>query len=132
VALDRKLLVLSVVREADNALTFHTVLSRSNLRTEELEDTMGALALNGKIRTFAGDEEKPLEERRFFCTQEARREIEEYISEQLPVLAGGGHLYFAYGAEMEPGFYQELSPGVHFLMRGCSRAENSLACRNVI
>lgn len=119
VALDRKLLVLSIIREADNALTFHTVLSRSNLQAKELEDTMGALALNGKIRTFAGDEEKPLEERRFFSTQEARREIEEYIREQLPVLAGEGHLYFAYGAELEPGFYQGLSSGVHFLMKGC-------------
>lgn len=118
-SLDRKLLVLCIVKEADNALTFRTILNRSNLQLKELEETMGALALDGKIRTFAGDEEKPLSERRFFSAQEARKEIEEYVDEQLPELAGEGRLYFAYGVEIEPDLYKGLSPSGHFLMKGC-------------
>lgn len=117
--LDRRLLVLCIIREADNALPFRAILSRSNLPAGELEKTMGALALDGKIRTFAGDEEKPLEERRFFSAQEARREIEELAEEHLPLLAGEGRLYFVYGAGLDPEMYRRLSPGCHFLMRGC-------------
>lgn len=118
-ALDRKLLVLCIVREADNALTFRTLLNRSNLQAKDLEEAMGALALDGKIRTFAGDEEKPLSERRFFSAQEARQEIEELVGEHFPILAGEGNLYFAYGADLEPDLYHGLTPGGHFLMRGC-------------
>lgn len=118
-ALDRKLLVLCIIREADNALTFRTLLKRSNLQAEELEEAMGALSLDGKIRTFAGDEEKPLSERRFFCAQESRQGIEDWMDEHLPVLSGEGHLYFAYGADLEPDLYHGLTPGGHFLMRGC-------------
>lgn len=117
--LNRKLLVLCIVKEADNALTFRMILKRSNLQAKELEETMGALVLDGKIRTFTGDEEKPLAERRFFSSQESRREIEEYIEEQLPALAGEGHLYFAYGADLDPEYYHRLSPNGHFLMKGC-------------
>lgn len=117
-SLDRNLLVLCIIREADNALTFQTILNRSNLKVEELEDAMGSLALGGKIRTFAGDEIKPLAERRFFSVHENRQEIDELIAGQLPLLAGEACLYFAYGEELEPELYRSLS-GVHFLMRGC-------------
>lgn len=116
--LDRNLLVLCVIREADNALTFQTILNRSNLQVKELEEAMGVLVLGGKIRSFAGDEMKPLAERRFFSVHENRREIDDLIAGQLPLLAGEACLYFVYGPELEPERYRS-SPGVHFLMRGC-------------
>lgn len=117
-ALDRNLLVMCIIREADNALTFQTILNRSNLQAKELEQAMGVLALDGNIRTFAGDDLKPLAERRFFSVQEKRQEIDDLIAGQLPLLAGESCLYFAYGPELEPELYRSL-PGVHFLMRGC-------------
>lgn len=117
-ALDRNLLVLCIIREADNALAFQSILNRSNLTAKELEKAMGVLALDGKIRTFAGDELKPLAERRFFSVNENRQEIDDLIAGQLPLLAGEGCLYFAYGAELEPELYSS-SPEVYFLMRGC-------------
>ncbi len=117
-ALDRNLLVLCVIREADNALTFQTILNRSKLQVKELEEAMGVLALGGRIRSFAGDEVKPLAERRFFSVHENRQEIDDLIAGQLPLLAGEDCLYFAYGPELEPELYRS-SPGVHFLMRGC-------------
>lgn len=115
--LDRNLLVLSIIREADNALTFQTVLNRSKLQAKELEETMGLLVLDGKIRTFAGDELKPLVERRFFTVHENKQIIDDFIAGQLPLLAGEDCLYFAYGAELEPELYHS-SKEIHFLMRG--------------
>lgn len=117
-ALDKNLLVLCIIREADNALTFQTVLNRSNLQAKELEEALGILALGGKIRTFAGDEAKPLFERRFFSVHENRQEIDDLIAGQLPLLAGEDCLYFAYGPELDPELYRS-SKEVHFLMRGC-------------
>lgn len=117
-ALDKTLLVLCIIREADNALTFQTILNRSNLQAKELEEAMGVLSLGGKIRTFAGDEVKPLLERRFFSVHEKGQEIDDLIAGQLPLLAGESCLYFAYGPELDPDLYRSL-PGVHFLMRGC-------------
>lgn len=117
-ALDRNLLVLCIIREADNALTFQNILNRSKLQAKELVETMGILALNGKIRTFAGDDLKPLAERRFFSVNENRQEIDDFIAGQLPLIAGESCLYFAYGSDLEPELYRSL-PGVHFLMKGC-------------
>jgi len=116
-ALDKSWLVLCIIREADNALTFQTILNRSNLQAKELEEAMGVLSLGGKIRTFAGDEVKPLLERRFFSVHENRSEIDDLIAGQLPLLAGEACLYFAYGSDLDPQLYRS-SPGVHFLMKG--------------
>ncbi|MCL6638077.1 MAG: hypothetical protein K6T80_00160 [Firmicutes bacterium] len=117
---NKKLLVLCMVREADNALTYQTMLNRSNLRAEELLQTVEELVAEGKLRTFSGDEEKPLEDRRYLTVPELRNEIVDEIGAALPGLAAGGRMYFVYGAGLDPGnMYGKWYPESHFICRGC-------------
>ncbi|RYD04204.1 hypothetical protein N752_15275 [Desulforamulus aquiferis] len=116
--IDRPITILSIIREADNAPSFQTIVNRGNLNAEELPEVIESLKKLGLIFSLDEDAGKPLTLCRFLTPKEAQKAVDQMVADYLIELAGEGRLYFAYGANLNPDrMYQERCPGSHFLCR---------------
>jgi len=116
--LDKAVLVLSVIREADNAPSFQTIANRGNFQGGELTDIIMSLKSQGLIFSLDDDAGQPITLCRFLTPKEAKQKVDNMVADYLAELAGEGRLYFAYGANMNPDqMYQDRCPDSHFLCR---------------
>ncbi|AEG60906.1 gamma-glutamylcyclotransferase family protein [Desulforamulus ruminis] len=116
--LDKAIIVLSIIREADNAPSFSTILNRGNFVEDELLNILDSLKAQGLVFSLDGDEGQPLNLRRFLTPKESKQTVDNRVADYLAELAGEGRLYFAYGANLNPDqMYHERCPGSHFLCR---------------
>lgn len=118
---DEKTIVLGIIRDADNALTYEVILRRSGLTSGVLDGIIKSLVSEKRIMSFSEDHEKGIEEKniRYFTVAGERESIENSVALNLWELSAAGMLYFAYGTDLEPGeMYRRNCPGSRFLCRG--------------
>ncbi|MFZ5644357.1 MAG: gamma-glutamylcyclotransferase family protein [Bacillota bacterium] len=111
---DKRKIVLSIVRDADNALTRDVIVRRSGLADAgEIIDSL----VRENIITYFPDE--PGTRLRYFTVAERMESIESQIAEHLWELSAEGMLYFAYGSDLNRDeMYKIKCPGSHFLCKG--------------
>lgn len=116
---DKKLMVLGVIRDADNALDFETIAKRSAFPTGQLEALIENLTEQRIITTFPDDAAKPLNQRRFHSSiSDTHAAADSLVSEHIWELSAMGLLYFAFGCDLDPEqMYVKRCPGSHYLCR---------------
>lgn len=115
---DKKMIVLGIIRDADNALTYETISRRSGVSAGQLETIIEDLINEEKIKTFPDDLSKTLDTRRFHTNLSALPGADTLVAEHLWELSAAGLIYFAYGCDLDPGqMYGSRCPGSHYLCR---------------
>lgn len=116
--LDKSIAVLSIIREADNAPSFASIVNRGNFQEDELPEILHSLKTQGLIFSLDEDASQPVNLCRFLTPIESKQKVDSMVSDYLAELAGEGRLNFSYGANMNPDqMYHDRCPGSHFLCR---------------
>ncbi|MFZ5632220.1 MAG: gamma-glutamylcyclotransferase family protein [Bacillota bacterium] len=116
---DNETAVLGMIRDADHAPAYDSILKRSGISADLLDGIISRLIDEKTITSFPEDAAKKREQRRYLTVVEMREAVEKRVADHLWELSAGGRLYFAYGSDLDPEeMYTRRCPGSRFLCRG--------------